>query len=324
MKIWYSSYQLKPQAVLNAHGPTSRQGAILKVEYSDGKVGYTDLAPMPEVGDLSLTDELKMLRENKRGTLGERSLEMAYLDAEARSEKRSLFANLEIPPSHYVVPTLDGFDFETVADDFHTLKIKLGHNLRKELPQLKKLVETFSLDRFLALRLDLNASLNYDQFVESFGPWILPYLELVEDPMPWDPKKWEIVNHELGFPLALDLEFKTTPDFRAPDDAFDFFVYKPALQGLEVVEAMVLREKRFFVTSYMDHPLGQMAAAYKAAELGDRYPHLMVECGLLTHKLFEPNEFSESLKVTANLLQPAAGTGLGFDDLLEDLVWKEL
>ena len=73
-------------------------------------------------------------------------------------------------------------------------------------------------------------------------------------------------------------------------------------------------------TSAMDHPIGQLFAAAKAAD----YPGEVRDCGLLTHWLFEPTEFSEALQVEDRRLVPPGGTGLGFNELLDGLPWKSL
>ena len=75
----------------------------------------------------------------------------------------------------------------------------------------------------------------------------------------------------------------------------------------------------------MDHPLGQMFAAYEAAEMQKRFPNLVIEGGLVTHHLFDDSDpFVSALGPLIPQLQPVAGTGLGFDDLLNDLPWIPL
>ena len=73
-------------------------------------------------------------------------------------------------------------------------------------------------------------------------------------------------------------------------------------------------------TSAMDHPLGQLFAAYEASV----FPGDVDDCGLLTHWLFEPDPFSELLGVTDRRLVAPGGVGLGFGELLEALPWKAL
>jgi len=78
------------------------------------------------------------------------------------------------------------------------------------------------------------------------------------------------------------------------------------------------------VTSYMDHALGQMYAAYECARLRQFDPRADMFHGLATHTLFERDPFFEQLSLSGGRLSAVEGTGLGFDDLLEGLPWKEL
>ena len=78
----------------------------------------------------------------------------------------------------------------------------------------------------------------------------------------------------------------------------------------------------------MDHPLGQVFAAYEAASAWGKFPEIVDVCGLVTHGLFEHDtenrEFFDALGLVQPQLQPPAGTGLGFDELLDSLRWEKL
>jgi O-succinylbenzoate synthase len=90
-------------------------------------------------------------------------------------------------------------------------------------------------------------------------------------------------------------------------------VIKPAIQEIPCSDAEVV------VTSYMDHPLGQLCAAYAAA-----YAGITTTCGLITHVLYEPDPFIERMQITDARLVPPGRSGFGFDDLLEGLPWRSL
>jgi O-succinylbenzoate synthase len=104
----------------------------------------------------------------------------------------------------------------------------------------------------------------------------------------------------------------------------EVLIYKsavdPALEYSSLVSASSLP---ISYTSYLDHPVGQAFATYSAA--ANIIGATTVEtCGLLTHDVYEPNAFSERLKTNGPVLIPPEGTGIGFDDLLENLPWVEL
>ena len=90
-------------------------------------------------------------------------------------------------------------------------------------------------------------------------------------------------------------------------------VIKPAVQEIPNTHAEII------VTSYMDHPLGQLCAAYAAAAA-----HITTTCGLVTHVLYESDPFIERMYLDGARLVAPQGTGFGFDDLLEGLPWRRL
>ena len=154
------------------------------------------------------------------------------------------------------------------------------------------------------VRIDFNARLSASEFLRVADTLPKDQIDFIEDPCPYDETVWRQLRAETGLRLALD-RF---------EGVADVLVHKPALHpvfprfGGEVV-----------VTSYMDHPLGQFFAAYVAAT-----NRVSARCGLFTHVLYEPDAFIERIRAEGARLQPPVGTGIGFDDLLEDLPWTKI
>lgn len=96
------------------------------------------------------------------------------------------------------------------------------------------------------------------------------------------------------------------PDRRRP--AADVIVVKPAVEDLPDTQLPII------ITSYMDHPLGQLHAAYVAATTTPD-----ATCGLVTHVLFENDPFLERMRIEDARLVPPE-----FTDLLEALPWTRL
>jgi len=274
-------YELTPKRRLSAvadAGP--RRGALIRV---DG--GYADIHPWPELGDLPLDEQLALLARGETTQLTESSLEFASIDAAARRDGRSLFDGLTIPSSHWPGPD--------PPSEFDTVKLKnidvIPDNVR--------------------LRIDFNATLTAEEFVEIAVTLPRERIDFIEDPCPYDASTWGELRAKTGLRLALDRAPKSSPQI----DSLDVLIVKPALEEIPCTDAEIV------VTSYMDHPIGQLCAAYAAATA-----NIKSTCGLITHVLFENDPFIERMRIDGTRLVALGGTGWGFDDLLEKLPWQKL
>jgi o-succinylbenzoate synthase len=281
MNIWFHRYTLIPRRRLSGVAkPGPRQGALLRL---DG--GVADVHPWPELGDAPLEEQLALLARGETTPITEASLKMARLDADARRAGRSLFEGLTIPESHWP------------GDDppapFDTVKVK----------------GTGSLPPDVRLRIDFNGSLTPEEFLRIAATLPHDRIDFVEDPCAYDPDVWRDLRARTGLRLALD---RSLSDDDLP--GVDVVVHKPAISPTfpDVSQPVV-------VTSYMDHPVGQLGAAWVAASNPTN-----ARCGLATHVLYEPDAFIERLLLDGARLVPPEGTGIGFDDLLERIPWKVL
>jgi O-succinylbenzoate synthase len=311
----YWRYELTPRRRLSAiaaDGP--RHGALIRA--GDG---FADVHPWPELGDAPLDQQLAMLARGETTPLTRASLQFAAIDATARHDGRSLFDGLTIPPSHWPGPDPpDGFD---------TVKLK-------------------SIDRIpdhVRLRIDFNATLTPDEFVRIAVTLPRERIDFIEDPCPYDAATWADLRARTGLRLALDrggatehrqeclchidLPVSNTDQALSQSDlqmwhrhsclcfvaGVDVLVIKPALQEIPNADAEII------VTSYMDHPIGQLCAAYAAAKAG-----ITTTCGLVTHVLYELDPFIERMQIDGARLVPPGGRGWGFDGLLENLAWRRL
>ena len=301
----YWQYQLTPKRRLSAiaaGGP--RRGALIRV---DG--GFADVHPWPELGDLPLDEQLALLARGETTPLTRSSLEFATFDAAARRDGRSLFEGLTIPPSHWPGPD--------PPPAFDTAKLK-------------------GIDRIpdhVRLRIDFNATLAAEEFVQIAATLPRERIDFIEDPCAYDPDVWREFREQTGLRLALD-RAASSPQHRqeclchtgkttdpmwhrhsclCSADSYDVLIVKPALEEIPCTYAGIV------VTSYMDHPIGQLGAAYAAATA-----NITSTCGLITHVLYENDPFIERMHIDGTRLVPPGGTGWGFDDLLENLPWQSL
>lgn len=349
MKIWTSDYTLTPRlASLGGHAKgRERHGVLIKVEYDDGSVGYADVHPWVELGDEPLGLQLQKLANFETTPLTQRSLELAALDAEARRNQTSLFSGLKIPDSHFLITDLKkGFGPEldrALSEGYTTLKIKVGRSVQSLHDDRNVLEKTMGLLQNFKLRFDFNSQRNHEEvrtWIQSLSPALRQAIEFIEDPCPWNLGNWLTLHEASHLPLALDHGseeiFSTADEPTNPEDMpasdmsrpvvktlaqlLSYAVVKPAVQD---PSRIVNRSLRYVVTSYLDHPVGQMGAALEAGYLAERVK--VATCGLLSHHSYEANSYSEAITSKGPVLTPSSGdAGLGFTALLEKENWQDL
>lgn len=326
----YHRYELSPVT----RGAARREGALLRFTFEDGAQGYADCHPWPELGDQPLDAQLHSIPTRAWTAVTGQSLLCAFLDADSRRHRRSLFAGLTVPPSHYSLPNASRMQSAELSADlfraeqrgFSRVKVKAGDRPDTDVAWLATVGDACRALRMRA-RIDLNAKLPFNQvgnFLRrlSVATSGLEWVDWIEDPCRYDVAEWTDLGSKFEVRLAAD---------RVPAHAWwsdnwgaGVLVYKAAAQST-IDFRDTARRSRLPVcyTSYLDHPLGQTFAAYAAAS--NAVEAASVEtCGLLTHTVYEPNAFSERLGTHGPVLVPPQGTGLGFDDLLEALDWQPL
>jgi O-succinylbenzoate synthase len=316
-QISFSPYRLE--------GSRPRDGALVRLDFAGGLRGYADLHPWTGFGDRPLADECAALTRGEPTRLGCRTLAIARRDAEARAAGRSLFAGLRIPPSHWLVPSLTEWpqrdrDLDRLAAaGFTRLKIKLGQQLADEIGLLHQLFPR--LPDGVRVRLDFNSRLSPQalrHFLEATRPWHA-WIDFLEDPCP-DLGQWERARGRYPIDLACDRDLDRV---RTEGPEVEVLVVKPALfDPLAWARESGALPDRWVVTSYLDHPLGQAAAAVAAGELAATHPGWVDVCGLRSQALYAASAFSEALPGSGPDFPAPEGVGLGFDPLLEGLAWR--
>ena len=302
MEIAYHRFGLKLRGPAGGNVRSGRrvlEGFLIRVDD-----GYGSVQPWPELGDGSLEEQWQLLRSGGRTPLLERALACAAADGAARRAGRSLLGNVKVPDSH---ATVSGeADFASLAaEGFKAVKLKGGQDWRVVVERMRLAAEAG-----LRLRVDFNGVLTPALFLE-FGRAaadLIARVDFIEDPVPYDELVWQGLQADSGLPLALDRALGRV------GAGFDVRVWKPA------VETQPLLLEPVVVTSYMDHPVGQVFAAWESACFQGRQEL----AGLLTHRLFEPDAFTERLAASGPQWISPGGSGLGFDDLLSALPWIPL
>ena len=304
-------YALRARRALNA--TTARRSYVGALVRSQG--GHGCVHPWPERGDGSLEEELAALATGTETRLTQATRRCLVLDGEARRAGRWLFAERPKPPDSHAI--LGGADVEAARGaarrGFGAVKVKGSPERLQDLGEL--LAESP-----LPVRLDFNETMTSEALRRWHGQ--LPEracakVDFLEDPCPYDPGVWTELSAATGWRLALDGQAARAAG------GFHVLVLKPAVGAVDDFEAWFDGSCDLLVTSYMDHPFGQLYAAFEAARLSARHPGVRLSGGLVTHRLFEDLPGALDLGEGPALRLPR-GTGLGLDDYLEALPWEGL
>lgn len=303
MKIWVHGYTLKPRSPRLA----TRRGALLKVEWAVGQIGYSDLHPWPEFGEAPLDAHLEALSSMAFTRLSEISLEFNYIDREFRLMKRNAFLGLIIPRSHRLVADIYDVKGEDVKAwekaGYSHVKVKMGSNLTEETRHWADLAKNGSL----LWRLDFGGRISAEDFTAWWSDLEAPIkkkLDFIEDPIP---------GGKLPFdgPWANDWHKIERAKVR---------VIKPARENVDEVGSF----NRVVFTHGLDHAFGQACAAWTAGRFYSAHPRLTDVCGLTDSEVYEEDEFSKAWKASGPRLKPTTGLGFGFDEQLESAKWERL
>lgn len=325
MRILCSRYQLRATRTFNSRSDADvREGSLLRVAFADRAIGFADLCPFPAMGDLPLEIELRHLAAGKPSALAQRSLQFARLDATARAQGMSLYDPKARIENHFLITDLTRFDAATLdeiaAGGYRRCKIKTGRDLAGESERLR----TFC-GQSLGVRLDFNATLSRDRFAQWLDTnlaYLLPVLEFIEDPFPYDARQWSDVASQWPVRLALD---RAADPVASGGEGAAVIVVKPAVQDVDpIIETFAGTDKRFVFTHYMDSPVGQMCALVAAQQAWRELPAQMLVCGLQHHDGLELSGLQHVVESDGPFIVPPQGCGLGFDSVLERRAWTEL
>jgi o-succinylbenzoate synthase len=313
--LYYHRYTLRSAAPLNARtSGTEHEGVLI---FRDGGVGC--IHPWKIFGDESVDVQLSKLAAGRSSNLLKRALRCVEIDAAGRRSNRSLFEGLSVPESHATI--VGGMDAIAQAIDggFRTLKLKAGSDLKADAEKVNQVIKLFPR---VSVRLDFNCSLRgeeLEQFLCVLSHDARASIEFLEDPCAYTEACWSAQRNVHGVSLAMDMGIEEV------EANYAFSVIKPARNRVDhLVSNAIKNTRRCVFTSYMDHPIGQAFAAFEAGRCEQQNPVCMATAGLMTHGLFEPNAFTEQLGTVQPQWIYKEGTGLGFDELIEQLVWKKL
>ncbi len=322
MELSYAPYRLNPNKNSIAHAQEPRSGILLRIKR--GKwIGYSDLHPWVELGDLALEDHIKSLLEQNPSFLARVALSQAKRDGEARAEDKSLVSAEPLLKNNFLVSDLDQLtklQLEMCKKlGFEVIKLKAGQDLERELFYAKRILSTGNF----GLRLDINSSLEWAPFQKFFEAIPTKYIEYAEDPFSYSAEVW--LEAQRFLPLALDFEAKKLSWQKHQPPVAKVLIVKPQRMNMEVIVSCLEAWKMdFTVTSAMDHPLGMVQAYSWAQELSIKFPKQSRAPGCLTLDFYEKTPYHSEIVVQGPWLKSIQGPGLGFKKLLEGESWIPL
>jgi len=314
-EILIHRYALRPtQAPNRLSSKALREGALLRVYFPHLKsFGHADLFVWPELGDATLPQELKALKDVPFRA-GAAALAWAQYEARAVAQGLSLYDATRTIPSHQ---TLTGRD--EVAATAAKLKISAA-----DVRQWKE-VEAYCLRHpGVRWRFDFNALFEHFEDAQKFWQKVSPELkartDFLED-LTGPALMHSEELHQLvaptrlaldrGLPEIEDLLWVIKPTTFAPDYLFDEVRAFPG----QVV-----------LTSNMDHPLGQLQALHFAQRLHKVAPKQIFGTGLCTQDVYETHAASHWLETRDQALRPTVSSPIGWPVHLEleKLSWSTL
>jgi len=327
MIIYYSPYTLKPVQHLNSLSQMGeRKGVLLKIQWPDELVGFSDLHPWPELGDATWEDQLAGLRHGQISPMLEQSIWLARKDAQLRKQGKSAFEGSATIKNNYIVTDIDTEAEDLIqrlkSDGFETVKVKLGRNLQKEA----EFISALGRDGAFKLRLDFNAMgtwQTFERFMTSLDKVALQRVQYVEDPFPFEVQSW--TEAKRFAPVAIDNQLSKVDLKKLKAKPFDVVVLKPAKSDVNsILHHSVIHDYKITVSSYMDHPVGVVHALAIACELKKAHPQRILDAGCMTLKLFQMDSYSAEVVTSGAFLKRPSGKGIGFDTLLSREPWTQL
>lgn len=302
MKVWVFHYLTQKK--------DGRDAALLKIQWNDEAIGFSDLSPLKSFGEEDLVTHLESIFSKKITSLAQRSLELNRVDAEYRTKKVNAFSGLQIPLSHKLVLAFSQVNLKLIEDildqGFTHIKLKSGPSFINEASRFEDLV----VKSKLRWRLDFNGCLE----TRTFNDWwqglaleVKNKIDFIEDPV--------VENNQnlLAGPWAEDwIENKKA----------DILILKPARSVAN--QRLSKHFKRVIFTHSMDHILGRVAACWSAAHFYSQYPDFTDVCGFGLEGAIKEDDFSRIWTGSGPRFFAPDGTGFGFDHILEALQWQSL
>lgn len=324
----YSKYTLTPLSFgggIKKLAP--RHGALIRVTWVGGRIGYSDLMPRSEFKEIGLDQELENLRKNKLSSLAEQMMALAKLDADVRTQGKNAFTGVKKVKNNYFITditTVTTKQLDDIRDQgFSTLMIDIDTDLEGGTENVRRILR----HGHFMVRIAMNSSGNFsslERFMTVIEPGLRPRIEFMMDPFPFEPSAWREASQLV--PLAIEREIpnvlwtsENLPNLKA-------IGLRPSRMDTDLILRRALKcNAKVFVTSSFEHPVGVAHAGLVAADLVTRYPNMMMEHDCIPHLIYAPHSMSGVIRSQGPyLVSTDGGNGIGFDQKLNALPWTKL
>jgi hypothetical protein len=290
--MFYAPYQLKPTMEFSGVHKTS-DGLLLRFvdESIAGGESFSLYHPIETLGDLPIREFLNS--DEKRQLLTDKILNLSL---NANENISGLVESYYLSSSwNHLLKNKD----KIFKDGFKLVKLKAANLKEIDFRILDELPFDYIFDFNGREKLESFKSL--DKASKFFLKERTKYIE--------DPYQLNLKTNE-------KMDFKLASDFINYKDQSDYFIVKPTgFNHNPFVESKQnTLNKSLVVTSYLDHPVGQLLAAKWAV-----HNKIFNACGLWTHVVFESNAYSELFKTTGKI---DLGLKDEFISLLKNEEWR--
>jgi hypothetical protein len=325
LKISICNYELKNRdQYLKYFSNINLNGALLKIEWPGGLVGYSDLLPQVFLNEGTLKDSLDHLKKMRMSHLLEQAIWLANSDGEARRKMQSLFEGQKRIKNCFPIYGPDDPSIKELnllkSSGFSTVSLLVGRDPEAECEVIHRITQQYSM----MVRLDFRMSATHKAFERIFSKLESREKALIEcaiDPVPYDLTTWKEMAKICVLALRDDFHKVNWQD-AVP---FRIMMLDPYRKDVnEFIKTAKEKMQKVIVYTYNRHALSVSQCLIIAAKVKDEFEHLMLDADCFHIRPFALDNFFQNLRFRGPYLDNALGHGVGFDILLERLTWQRL
>ncbi|MBU0473649.1 MAG: o-succinylbenzoate synthase [Bacteroidetes bacterium] len=325
------SIKLKSKFINATFNIAARNGFIIKITDENDLVGYGEVSPLPgfsketfEEAEIALNKLYYSILEkaSKKETydLSTELITISYLpsllfgfeqaiisllvqrgelDSLLTAEKRISIAGLvDIKSKEETLKNVDNL----LAEDFKTIKIKLGKNtVEKDVALVKTITQR--IDDSIKIRLDINGNWNYEQAEFAVNNLPMDKIEFIEQPVN-NINELVMLSDFSPIPIAVDESIENMSEAKNLIELSNIqvIVLKPSILGsiikaISLIKVAEKMNKKIIISSAFESVVGRSALVLLASLVKGNHAH-----GLNTAKYFEKDLAADNYPIVDSLI----------------------